>query len=98
MVRFLQSVAEDTTAVPANDCHHIGKAPVYTAEDVMMLREERERIDQEKAAKTQMRLDKAAAKAASLGKGLKGSKHAEMQGVGSKKVDTNCFSDWEDEE
>ena len=64
----------------------------------MQLRDERERIYQEKAAKIKKRQDKAAAKAEPVGKGLKGLKHAEMQGVGSKKVDTNCLSDWEDEE
>ena len=71
---------------------------MYTAEDVVQLREEREQINQEKAAKIKKRQDTAAAKAAPAGKGLKGSKHAEKQGVGSKKVDTNCLSDWEDEE
>jgi hypothetical protein len=65
---------------------------------VVQLREEKETIDQEKAATIKMRQDMAAAKAAPVGKGLKGSKHAEKQGVDSKKVDTNCLSDWEDEE
>ncbi|KAF8538642.1 hypothetical protein BDD12DRAFT_884607 [Trichophaea hybrida] len=98
MVRFLPSGAKNTTAVAAKDRRHLGKACVYSAEDVVQLREERERIDQENAAKIKKRQDKAAAKAAPVGKGLKGSKHAEKQGVGSKKVDTNCLSDGDDEE
>jgi hypothetical protein len=53
---------------------------MYTAEEVVQLREERERIDQEKATKIKKHQDKAAAKAAPVGKGLKGSKHAKNAG------------------
>ncbi|KAF8535045.1 hypothetical protein BDD12DRAFT_894307 [Trichophaea hybrida] len=65
---------------------------------MVQLREERERIVQENAAKIKKPQDKAAAKAAPTGKGLKRSKHKEKQGAGSKMVDTNCLSVWEDEE
>jgi hypothetical protein len=51
MVRFLRSGANDTTAAAAIDRRIVGKAHVYTAEKVVQLRVERERIDQEKAAK-----------------------------------------------
>jgi hypothetical protein len=98
MVRFRCSRDKHPTAVAAKDRLHFSKARECTAEDVVQLREEKETIDQEKAAKIKMRQDKAAANAAPVGKGLKGSKHAEKQGVDSKKVDTNCISDWEDEE
>jgi hypothetical protein len=63
---------------------------VYTTEDVVQCREETGRIHQEKAAKIKKRQNMAAAKAAPVGKGLKGSKHAEKQSVDSKKVDTKC--------
>jgi hypothetical protein len=98
MVRFLHSGVNNTTAVAAQDGSHLGKARVYTAEDMVLLREEKERIDQEQVAKIKMRQHKAAAKAAPEGKGLKGSKHVEKQGVSSKKVDTDCPSNWKDEE
>jgi hypothetical protein len=51
MVRFLRFGDKNTTAATAKDWHHLGKACVYTAEDVVQLREEREQINQEKAAK-----------------------------------------------
>src|ERR1700687_3458340 len=98
MVRFLCSGVKDTTAAAGEDRRHLDKARVYTAEDVVQLRDMRERIDQETAAKIKMSQDAAAAKAALVRKGLKGSKHAKKDGVGSKKVDTNFLSDWEDEE
>jgi hypothetical protein len=98
MVRFLCSGVKDTTAATAEVWRYIDKTRVYTAQDVVQLRDERKRIDQEKAAKIKMRQDTAAAKAALIGNGLKGSKLREKQGVVSKKVDTNLLSDWEDEE
>jgi len=55
MLRTLRSGAQDTTAVAAEDCCHLGKACEYTAEDVVQLREERERLDREKVAKAKMR-------------------------------------------
>jgi hypothetical protein len=64
MVRFLRSGAQDTTVAIANDWCHLCKARVYTIEDVVQLREERERIDREKATKIKMCQNKAAAKAA----------------------------------
>ena len=45
MLRTLRSGAKDTTVVAANDRRHLGKARVYTAEDVVQLREGRERLD-----------------------------------------------------
>jgi len=79
MLRTLCSGAKDTTAVAAKDCRHLGKACVYTAEDVVQLREERERLDREKVAKAKMRQEKAAAKVVSSGEGSKCSKHAERR-------------------
>jgi len=55
MLRTLRSEAKDTTAVAAKNHCHVGKARVYTPEDVVQLREERERLDREKVAKAKMR-------------------------------------------
>jgi hypothetical protein len=79
MLRTLHSGAKDTTAVGAKDGRHHGKAPVYAAEDVVHLWEERERLDREKVAKSKMRQEKAAAKVVSSGAGSKSSKHAEQR-------------------
>jgi len=51
MLRILHSGAKDTTVAAAKNCYHLGKARVYTAEDVVQLMEERERLDREKVAK-----------------------------------------------
>ena len=48
MLRTLRSGAKDTNVVPAKDLCHLGKAHVYTAEDVVQLREERERLEEKK--------------------------------------------------
>jgi hypothetical protein len=48
--------------VAAKDHHQLGKGCVYTAEDVVQLREESERLDREKVTKANMRQEKAAAK------------------------------------
>jgi hypothetical protein len=48
ILRTLRSGANNTTTVAANDCHHLGKAHVYTAEDEVQFREDRERLDREK--------------------------------------------------
>jgi len=45
MLRTLHSEAKDTTVAVVKNHHHLGKAHVYTAEDVVQLREERERLD-----------------------------------------------------
>jgi hypothetical protein len=73
-VRFLRSGAKDITAAVAKHGRHPGKSRVCTAEDVVQLREERKRIDQENAAKIQKHQDKAAAKSAAVCKELKCSK------------------------
>jgi len=39
----LRSEAKDATGVAAKDCHRLGNGCMYTAEDVVQLREERER-------------------------------------------------------
>jgi len=98
MLRTLRSGAKDTTAVAAKDRRHLGKACVYTAEDVVQLREERERLDREKVAKAKMRQEKAAPKVVSSGTGSKSSKHAEKKIIGAKKAPVIVHSDWEDEE
>ena len=98
MLRTLRSGAKDTNVVAAMDRHHLGKAGVYTAENVVQLREERERPDRGKVTKAKMRQDKAAAKVVSSGEGSKSSKHVEKKIIGSKKVPAIVLSDWEDEE
>jgi hypothetical protein len=77
MLKTLCSVAENTTVVAAKGRHNHCKACVYTAEDVVQHREQRERLDIEKVAKAKIRQEKAAAKVVSSGEGFKSSKHAE---------------------
>jgi hypothetical protein len=48
MPRTLLSPAKDTNLVAANDRHHLGNARVFTADDVVQLLEERDRLDREK--------------------------------------------------
>ena len=98
ILRTLCSGAKDTTAVSANDCCRLGTAHVYTAEDVVQLREERERLDRENVAKAKMHQEKAAAKVVSSGEGSKSSNHAQKTIIGAKKVPVIVLSDWEDEE
>jgi len=98
MLRTLRSGAKDPTAVVANDRHHLGKAHVYTAEDVVQLREERERLDREEVAKAKMRQEKVAAKVVSSGEGSKSSKHVEKMIIWAKKIPVIVLSDWEDKE
>jgi len=98
MLRTLRSGAKDITAVAAKNSHHLGNARVYTAEDVVQLREERERLDREKVVKAKMHQEKAAAKVVSSGEGSKSSKHMENKIIGAKKVPAIVLSDWEDEE
>jgi len=98
MLRTLHSGAKDTTVVAAMDYCQLGKACVYTAENVVQLREERERLDREKVPKAKMRQEKATAKVLSSGEGSKSSKHAEKKIIGAKKVPVIALHDWEDEE
>jgi hypothetical protein len=98
MLRTLRSGAKDPTAVAAKDRRHLCKAHVYTAEDVVQLREERERLDREKVAKAKMRQEKAAEKVVSSGAGSKSSKHAEKKIIGAKKAPVIVLNDCEDEE
>jgi len=97
-LRTLRSGAKDTTVVAGNDRRHPGKARGYTAEDVVQLREERERLDREKVTKAKMRPEKAAAKVVSSGEGSKSSKHVEKKIIGTKKAPVIVLSDWQDEE
>jgi len=97
MLRTLRSGAKDTNVVAAMDRHHLGKAGVYTAENVVQLREERERPDRGKVTKAKMRQDKAAAKVVSSGEGSKSSKHVEKKIIGTKKATVIVLSDWEHE-
>jgi transposase-like protein len=69
MLRTLRSGAKDTTVVAAKDPCHLGKARVYTAEDVVQLKEERERLNRENIVKAKMHQEKAAAKVVSSGAG-----------------------------
>jgi len=98
MLRTLCSGAKDTNVVAAKDRRHPGKARVYTAEDVVQLREERERLDREKVTNAKMCQEKAAAKVASSGEGSKSSKHVETKIIDTKKAPVIVLSDWEDEE
>jgi len=77
MLRTLHSGAKDTTVAIAKDCRHLGKACVNTAENVVQLREEKERLDRENVAKAKMCQEKAAAQVVSSGGGSKSSKHVE---------------------
>jgi len=63
---------------------HLGKAIVHTAEDVVYLREAKERLDRANVAKAKMRQEKAAAKVVSSGERSKSSKHAEKQVICAK--------------
>jgi len=54
LLRTLPSGAKDTNVVAAKDRHHLGKVCVYTAEDGVQLREERERLDREEVTKAKM--------------------------------------------
>jgi len=98
MLRTLRSGAKDTNVAAAKDCRHLGKACVYTAEDVVQLREERERLEREKVTKAKMREQKAAAKVVSSGEGSKSSKHVEKKIIGTQKAPVIVLSDWEDGE
>jgi len=98
MLKTLHLEVKDTTPVVAKDHHHLGKAHVYTVEDVVQLREKRKRLDREKVAQAKMHQEKAAAKVVSSGEGLKSSKHMEKKIIGAKKVPVIVLSDWEDEE
>jgi len=71
---------------------------VYTAEDVVQLREERERLDREKVAKAKMHQENTAAKVVFSGEGSNSSKHAEKKIMGARKVPVFVLCDWEDEE
>jgi len=94
MLRTLRSGAKDTNQVAAKDRCHLGKARVYTAEDVVQLGEERERLGREKVTKAKMRQEKAAAKVVSSGEGSKSSKHVEKKIIGIKKAPVIVLSDW----
>jgi len=98
MLRTLCSGAKDTTPVTAKDYLHLGQARVYTAEDVVQLREGRERLDGSKVAQANMRQEKAAAKVVSSGEGSKSSNLMEKKVIDGKKVPVIVLSDSEDEE
>ena len=61
MLRTLRSGAKDTNDVAAKAHRHLGNARVYTAENILQLREERERLDREKVTKVKMPQEMAAA-------------------------------------
>ena len=98
MLKTIRSGAKDTNVVAVKDPGHLGKARVFTAEDVVQLREERERLDREKVTKAKMHQEKAAAKIVSSGEGSKSSKHVEKKIISTKKAPVIVLSDWEDEE
>jgi hypothetical protein len=98
MLRTLRSRAKDTNVAAAKDCHDLGKARVNTAEDVVQLRKERERLEGEKVIKAKRGQEKAAAKVVSYGEGSKSSKHVEKKINVTKKTPVIVLCDWEDEE
>jgi hypothetical protein len=51
IVRFFYSRAKDNSAFATEDLCHLGRPPWYTAENVVELKDGRERIYQETAAK-----------------------------------------------
>jgi len=91
-------MAKITTVVVAKDHNQLGKASVYTAEEVVQIRAERERLDRETVATVKMRQEMAVAKVVTSGDGSKSSKHAEKKMILTKKVPVIVLSDWEDEE
>jgi len=97
MLRTLCSEAKDITVVAAKGRCHLGKSCVYTAEDVVQLREQRERLDQGGVAKAKMHQDKAAAKVVSSGEEFKSSKLPEKKIIGAKQVPVFVLIDWENE-
>jgi hypothetical protein len=98
MLSTLRSEAQDTTGVVGKNCHCLGNGCVYTAEDVVPLREERERLDREKVAKATMCQENILANVVSSGEDSKSSKHMEMKIIDAKKAGVIVLSDWEDEE
>jgi len=98
MLRTLHSGANDTTAVAAKDHCHLGNAHVFTAEDVVKLREERDRLDRENVAKSKMPQANAAVKVVSCWEGSRSSKYAEKKIIGAKMVPEIVLSDWKNKE
>ena len=84
MLRTHCSGAKDTTVVAAKDCCHPSKACVYTAVEVVQLREERMMLDREKVAKATICQEQAAAKIVWSGEVSKSSTHVEKQIIGPK--------------
>jgi hypothetical protein len=98
MLRTLHSGAKHTNVIEANDHRYLGNARVYTAKNVVQLREERERLDREIVNKAKMDQEKAAAKVLLSGKGSKSSKHVESKIIGTQRAAEIMLSDLEDEE
>jgi len=95
MLKILCSGAKDTTVVTVKDYHHLGKAHVYTAEDVVKLRKERDWLAREIVARAKMHQENTAAKVVSVEAGFKSSKHPETKIIGVQKVTVIVLTDWE---
>ena len=98
LLRILCLGDKDISVVAAMVRHHLGKACVYTADDVVQLRKEKQMLDRGKVAKAKMRQQKAAAKVVSSREESKSSKHVEKIIIDANMVLVIVLSDWEDEE
>ena len=93
MLRTLCSRAKYNNLAATKDCCQLSKDRVYIAEDVVHLREERERLDRENVTKGKIHQEKAAAKVVSSREGSKSSKHVETKIIGTKQAPDIELSD-----
>jgi hypothetical protein len=98
MIRTLRSGAKDVSATSAKDRRHMTKGRVIDTEEVVRLREERNRIDAAKAKKVKNRENRKQAIATAAKPVASSSKHTQKKGTGSKKEPLNLLSDGEETE
>jgi hypothetical protein len=79
MLRTLSSQAKDLSAASAKDRRQLTKARVFTQEDVVHLREERQQMEAEKSARVEARKRKQTATASKTIEGSSTTSHREMQ-------------------
>jgi hypothetical protein len=110
MLRNLHSQAKDLSAIAAKDRHQHTKARVITQKEVVQLREERERKESEKSARTESREIKQEAAAAMKAEGSNNTGQARkqhhtlktagvnLQGAGSEREEDSMDEGWISEE
>jgi hypothetical protein len=91
MLTTLRSGDKDTNVVGAQDPCHRGEARVYTAENVVQLREETERLDSEIVTNANVRHEKAAANVVLCGEGSMSSKHVQKKIIGTRRHQSLCI-------